>query len=149
MTQAKSGDTVKVHYTGTFDDGTQFDTSVGAEPLVVTLGKGEVIPGFERGLEGMSVGEKKTIHIPAEEAYGEHRPQLVQQVDRAEIPEEIELAVGLQLQASSPDGQTHILTVTEVNDDSITVDGNHPMAGKALNFELDLVEIAPCAASPS
>ena len=143
MTQVETGNTVKVHYTGTFDDGTQFDTSVGAEPLEVTIGKGEVIPGFERGLEGMGVGDKKTVHLSAEEAYGEHRPELVQEVDRTEIPEEIELAVGVQLQANGPDGNNYVLAVTEVNDATITVDGNHPLAGKALHFELDLVDIAP------
>lgn len=142
MTQATSGNTVKVHYTGTFDDGTQFDSSRGAEPLEVTLGQGQVIPGFEQALEGMAVGDTKTVHIPAEQAYGEHSPEMVQEVDRSNIPDDIELQVGIQLQASGPDGQTFLLTVTDMNDASVTLDGNHPLAGKALNFDLEMVEIA-------
>ncbi|MES9959710.1 MAG: peptidylprolyl isomerase [Sedimenticola sp.] len=142
MSQAKSGDTVQVHYTGTLEDGTQFDSSVGAQPLEVTLGQGQVIPGFERALEGMGVGEKKSIHIPVEEAYGEPHPELIQEVGREHIPEEIELAVGVQLQAQGPEGHPYILTVTSMTDEMVTLDGNHPLAGKALNFELELVGIA-------
>jgi FKBP-type peptidyl-prolyl cis-trans isomerase 2 len=140
MTQAKSGDTVKVHYTGTLDDGAQFDSSVGGEPLEVTLGNGEVIPGFEKALEGMAVGETKQVHIPADEAYGEAHPELIQQVGREHIPPEIELAVGLQLQAEGPQGPV-VLVVTELDDENVTLDGNHPLAGKNLNFELELAEI--------
>jgi FKBP-type peptidyl-prolyl cis-trans isomerase 2 len=140
MTQAKAGDTVKVHYTGTLDDGAQFDSSVGGEPLEVTLGKGEVIPGFEQALEGMATGETKTVHIPAEEAYGEAHPELIQQIGRDQIPAEIELSVGLQLQAEGPQGPI-LLVVTELDDETVTLDGNHPLAGKALNFELELAEI--------
>ena len=141
MSQAKNGDTVKVHYIGTFDDGEQFDSSVGDEPLEFKMGEGNMIPGFEKGVEGMAVGEKKTIRIPADEAYGEHNPQLIQEVQRSEIPDEIELAVGVELQAQGPDGDTYVLAVTEVNEDTIIVDGNHPMVGKDLNFELEMVEI--------
>jgi peptidylprolyl isomerase len=140
MTQAKSGDTVKVHYTGILEDGTQFDSSVGAEPLEVTLGEAQVIPGFEQGLEGMAIGEKKTIHIPVEEAYGEAHPSLIQEVERSDIPSEIELFVGAQLQAQGPNGP-FMLMVTELAEKTVTLDGNHPLAGKALNFELELVGI--------
>lgn len=140
MTQAKTGDTVKVHYTGTLDDGVQFDTSVGGEPLEVTLGNGEVIPGFEKALEGMTAGETKKIHIPADEAYGQAHPELIQQIGRDQIPEEIELSVGLQLQAEGPQGPI-VLVVTELDDETATMDGNHPLAGKDLNFELELAEI--------
>jgi peptidylprolyl isomerase len=140
MTQASTGNTIKVHYTGTLDDGTQFDSSVGRDPLEVTLGQGQVIPGFEKGLEGMAIGEKKTIHIPVEEAYGTHIPELVQEVPREHIPEEIELEVGVQLQAQGPNGP-FIVVVAEMSDETATLDGNHPLAGKALNFELELVEI--------
>ena len=143
MSQAKAGDTVKVHYTGTFEDGVQFDSSEGQEPLLVKIGAGETIPGFDKGLEGMAVGDKKTINIPAAEAYGEHNPQLVHDVPRADIPEEIELKVGLELQAQGPDGNTHILSVKEVNEETVTLDANHPMVGKDLNFDLEMVDIAP------
>ena len=142
MTQATTGNTVKVHYTGTLDDGTQFDSSIGGEPLEVTLGEGQVIPGFEQALEGMAVGDTKSIHIPAAEAYGEYHAEMVQEVDRSNIPPEIELEVGIQLQASGPDGQPFLLMVTELTDTTVTLDGNHPLAGKALNFALEMVEIA-------
>jgi len=140
MTQAKNGDTVKVHYTGTLDDGTQFDSSVGGEPLEVTLGEGGVIPGFEQALEGMAVGDKKTVNIPVEEAYGEAHSELVQEIPRDQIPAEIELEVGIQLQAEGPQGP-FVVTVTDVADETVTLDGNHPLAGKALNFDLELAEI--------
>jgi len=140
MTQAQTGHTVKVHYTGTLDDGTQFDSSVGSEPLQVTLGNGEVIPGFEKGIEGMRVGEKKQVHIPSEDAYGESHEALVQEVGMDQMPPDIEPDVGQQFQVEGPSGPM-ILTVTALSDDSVTMDGNHPMAGKNLNFELELVEI--------
>lgn len=141
MTQAKMGDTVKVHYTGTFDDGTQFDSSQGSEPLEVTLGQGQVIPGFEAPLEGMTAGETKSVHIPAEMAYGEYSPEMVQEVERTAIPEEIELSLGIQLQAHAPDGTPFMLVVTGLNDETVTLDANHPLAGKALNFALEMVAV--------
>ena len=140
MSQATEGNRVQVHYTGTLDDGTQFDSSAGREPLEVTLGNGEVIPGFEQALIGMAVGETKSINIPADQAYGDHQPELVQQVERSNIPDDIELSVGMQLQAQGPD-RTYLLVVTDFDDENVTLDGNHPLAGKALNFELELVEI--------
>jgi peptidylprolyl isomerase len=140
MTQAKNGDTVKVHYTGTLDDGSQFDSSVGSEPLEVALGEGQVIPGFEQGLEGMQVGETKSVHIPSEEAYGPHHPELVQTVGRDQLPEDVELQLGMQFQVDGGNGPL-VLTVTELADETATLDGNHPMAGKNLNFELELVEV--------
>ncbi|WP_260292969.1 FKBP-type peptidyl-prolyl cis-trans isomerase [Sedimenticola hydrogenitrophicus] len=142
MSTPQPGQTVKVHYTGILDDGTQFDSSAGREPLEFTLGEGQVIPGFEQALAEMKEGESRTVHIPADQAYGEHQPELVQQVDRAQIPAEIELAVGVQLQAQGPEGQVFRLVVTELAESSVTLDGNHPLAGKALTFELELVEIA-------
>ncbi|MCF6355518.1 MAG: peptidylprolyl isomerase [Candidatus Polarisedimenticolaceae bacterium] len=142
MTQAKRGDTVKVHYTGTFDDGTQFDSSVGQTPLIVKIGAGETIPGFDKGLEGMAVGEKKRISIPPEEGYGEHNPELIHEVPRADFPEEMDLKIGLELQAQGPDGHSCILSIKEINEETITVDANHPMVGKHLNFELEVVDIA-------
>jgi FKBP-type peptidyl-prolyl cis-trans isomerase 2 len=142
MSTPQPGQTVKVHYTGILDDGTQFDSSAGREPLEFTLGEGQVIPGFEQALAEMVEGESRTVHIPPDQAYGEHQPELVQQVDRAQIPAEIELAVGVQLQAQGPEGQVFRLVVTELAERSVTLDGNHPLAGKALTFELELVEIA-------
>ncbi|MDJ0794043.1 MAG: peptidylprolyl isomerase [Woeseiaceae bacterium] len=141
MTQAKSGDTVRIHYTGTLDDGTQFDSSAGRDPLEFALGGGQVIPGFDNAVDGMAVGDSKTVTIPPEEAYGQRHEQLVQQVSRGALPEEIEPAVGMQLQSQSPEGQVMMLVVTEVEDESITVDANHPLAGQALTFDIELVEI--------
>jgi peptidylprolyl isomerase len=141
MTQAKAGDTVRIHYTGTLDNGTRFDSSEGREPLEFNLGGGQVIPGFDAAVDGMAVGESKTVTIPAAEAYGERHEQLVQQVPREMLPDTIEPAVGMQLQSQSPEGQVMNLVVTEVNDASITVDANHPLAGQALTFSIELVEI--------
>lgn len=142
MSTPQTGQTVKVHYTGTLEDGTQFDSSAGRDPLEFTMGEGQVIPGFEQALSDMEIGDTKTVNIPAEEAYGPHQPELVQQVAREQIPTDIELAVGVQLQAQGPEGQVFRLVVTELDDANVTLDGNHPLAGKALTFELELVEIA-------
>ena len=142
MTQAKSGDTVKIHYAGTLDDGTQFDSSVGRDPMQFTLGSGEVIPGFDKAVEGMAVGETRTVNIPAEEAYGPHREQMVQEVPRTALPDDFDPEEGMALQAKGRDGQVIRVTITAVSDDSVTVDANHPLAGKALNFEIELVDIA-------
>jgi len=141
MTQAKPGDTVRIHYTGTLDDGTQFDSSAGRDPLEFALGGGQVIPGFDSAVDGMAVGESKSVTIPPDEAYGQRHEQLVQQVPRTTLPEDMEPAVGMQLQSQSPDGQVMNLVVTEIVDDSITVDANHPLAGQALTFAIELVEI--------
>ena len=141
MTQAKSGDTVRIHYTGTLEDGTQFDSSDGRDPLEFALGGGQVIPGFDTAVDGMAVGENKSVTIQPEEAYGERHDQLEQQVPRTSLPEDMEPAVGMQLQSQSPDGQVMNLVVTEIEDDSITVDANHPLAGQALTFAIELVEI--------
>ena len=141
MSQAKSGDTVKIHYTGTLDDGTQFDTSAGRDPLEFELGGGQVIPGFDTAVEGMAVGESKNVRIEPDQAYGERHDQLVQQVPRSALPDDLEPEVGMGLQSQSPDGQVMMLMVTEVGEDEITVDANHPLAGQALNFDIELVEV--------
>jgi peptidylprolyl isomerase len=141
MTQAKSGDTVRIHYKGTLDDGTEFDSSAGRDPLEFSLGEGQVIPGFDNAVDGMAVGESKTVTIPAEEAYGERHDQLVQEVPKNALPDEIDPAVGMHLQSRSPEGQVMNLVVTDVADESITVDGNHPLAGQSLTFDIELVEI--------
>ncbi len=142
MSEAKSGDTVKVHYTGTLTDGTEFDSSRGQEPLEFTLGQGQMISGFEEAVVGMALGENKTITIPSDEAYGERNDAMVQQVPRGAIPPEIELAEGMLLQAQGPDGETLRFTVADFNEEEVTVDGNHPLAGRDLTFELELVQIA-------
>ncbi|MDH3925403.1 MAG: peptidylprolyl isomerase [Xanthomonadales bacterium] len=141
MSQAKTGDSVKIHYTGTLDDGTQFDSSDGREPLSFTLGSGQVIPGFDKAVDGMAVGDSKSVNIPAEDAYGPHQPQMVQDVPLSALPADLTPEVGMGLQAQGPDGQVANLVVTSVQDDAITVDGNHPLAGKALNFDIELVSI--------
>lgn len=141
MTQAKAGDTVRIHYTGTLNDGTQFDSSTGREPLQFTLGSGEVINGLDAEIQGMEVGTTSTVAIPSAEAYGPHDPGKIQKVERNRIPDEIELKLGLQLGARTQDGQQLTFTVIDIADEEVTVDANHPLAGKDLNFEVELVEI--------
>jgi len=142
MSQAKSGDTVRIHYTGTLGDGTQFDSSRGGEPLEFTLGGGNIIPGFENAVLGMSAGETKTVTIASEDAYGPRNENLTQEVPRNAIPEDIDLAQGMVLHAQGPEGQTVTFTVVAFDDESVRVDGNHPLAGQDLTFALELVEIA-------
>ena len=142
MTQAKAGDTVAIHYTGTLADGSRFDSSEGRDPLRFTLGSGQIIAGLDAAITGMSQGEKKSVTIAAAEAYGDHRPEAVQAVPRAQIPAEIPLEVGGGLQVQTPDGQTIPVTVTSVTDEEVTLDANHPLAGKDLTFAVELVEIA-------
>ena len=141
MKQAQAGDTVRIHYTGTLDDGSQFDSSSGRDPIEFTLGNQSVIPGFEAGVTGMQAGEQKTIHIPAEEAYGQRNENLVEEVPLQQFPEDLQLQVGMQLQAQSPNGESFNVVVTALSESAATLDGNHPLAGEALNFELELVEI--------
>ncbi len=142
MSQVKQNDTVKVHYTGKLTDGQVFDSSVErGEPIEFTMGEGQLIPGFENGLIDMKVNEKKTINISKEEAYGEPREELIQEVPKSQLPEEIKPEVGMGLVSKSPDGQEMNLVVKEVKDESIVVDGNHPLAGKDLVFDLEVVEI--------
>ena len=142
MTQAKAGDTVAIHYTGTLADGSQFDSSEGRDPLRFTLGSGQIIAGLDAAITGMSQGEKKSVTIAAAEAYGDHRPEAVQAVPRVQIPAEIPVEVGGGLQVQTPDGQTIPVTVTSVTDEEVTLDANHPLAGKDLTFAVELVEIA-------
>ncbi|MDZ7645427.1 MAG: peptidylprolyl isomerase [Woeseiaceae bacterium] len=141
MTQAKDGDSVRIHYTGKLQDGTEFDSSSGRDPLEFKLGEGQIIPGLEKAVVGMDKGEDKTVTVEPAEAYGDRHEQLVQQVPKSALPEDIEPSVGMQLQSQTPDGQAMPLVVTEVSDDAITVDANHPLAGQTLNFEIKLVEI--------
>jgi FKBP-type peptidyl-prolyl cis-trans isomerase 2 len=141
MTTAKSGDAVTVHYRGTLDDGTQFDASHGRDPLAFTLGSGQVIVGFDVAVTGMAVGEKKTVTFPPEEAYGPVQEEMIQEVARERIPPEIELEIGTKLQAGSPGQPPMVVTVIEVSEETVKLDANHELAGKALTFELELVSI--------
>lgn len=141
MSEAKTGDTVRIHYTGRLTDGSEFDSSAGGDPLEFTLGAGQIIPGLEREVEGMAVGDKNTVTIPAAEAYGAHRPEAVQEVPRERLPEQVNVAVGTQLQGVTQDGRALNLTVVAVGDDTVTLDANHPLAGKDLTFAVELVEI--------
>lgn len=141
MSQAKSGDTVRIHYTGKLDDGTQFDSSSGRDPLEFALGSGQVIPGFDAAVEGMAIGDSKSVAINPDQAYGQRHDQLVQEVPKSTLPDDMEATVGMQLQGQSPEGDVSHFVVTAVTDESITVDANHPLAGFILNFEIELVEI--------
>ncbi|HEX7005098.1 MAG TPA: peptidylprolyl isomerase [Trueperaceae bacterium] len=141
MESAQAGKVVRVHYTGKLDDGTVFDSSEGREPLEFTLGSGQVIAGFDQAVDGMTVGETRSARIPAADAYGQRRDDLMLEVDREQIPEGIELAVGTQLQLQQQDGQAVPVTVAELDSDSVTLDANHPLAGQDLIFELELVGV--------
>ncbi len=145
MAQAKVGDTIKVHYTGTLDDGTVFDSSVGRRPLEFTIGLGQMIPGFDKGVVGLNLSESKTITIPADLAYGPYQADLVQVVARDQLPPDSELEVGQVLQASQPNGQIILVTITNVTDSNVTLDANHRLAGKNLIFVIQLVEIVSSA----
>lgn len=141
MQQAKRGDTVHVHYRGTLDDGTEFDSSAGSDPIVFTIGAGQVIPGFETAIEGMSTGEKKTERIEAENAYGDRRDELVFTVGREQMPENADIEIGDMLRVGFPDGSNAAVQVAAMDEQSVTLDANHPLAGKDLTFELELVSI--------
>ena len=141
MAQAKTGDTVRIHYTGKLDDGRVFDSSLEQEPLEFTIGQNQVIPGFEQAVIGMSPGESANISIPADQAYGERQEELVLEIERSEFPDDLKLEINQQLQLNEPNGEELIVTVTEIFDSSVTLDANHPLAGHNLNFDLQLVEI--------
>lgn len=141
MTKVKDGNTVKVHYTGKLEDGEVFDTSKSRSPMEFTIGKKQVIQGFEQAVIGMEPGESKTTKIPVDKAYGMHRKELVQEVSRDQLPKELQPKVGQRLEAHKPDGQTVVFTVTNVSGENVTLDANHPLAGKDLVFEIQLIEI--------
>jgi peptidylprolyl isomerase len=142
MKKAQNGDKLKVHYTGKLEDGSVFDSSAGREPLEFVLGNGSLIAGFERAVSGLMAGEKTTAKLPPEEAYGEPSQELFFEVPKANIPEEIKPEIGMQLSVSQPDGQQMPVVVAEVKEDSITLDANHPLAGKTLIFEIEVMEVA-------
>lgn len=141
MAQAKEGDTVTVHYTGKLEDGTVFDTSEEREPLNFTIGEERVIPGFENAVVGMEPGETKTEELSPDEAYGEHRDDMVMELERNEIPDEVDPEVGQQLQLRMQNGQTVPVVITDLGDETVTIDANHPLAGHKLIFEIELVDI--------
>jgi peptidylprolyl isomerase len=140
MAGAQTGDTVRVHYTGRLSDDQVFDSSQGSDPLEFTLGSGQVIPGFEEAIAGMEPGDKKTVTIAAEEAYGPHLEEMVLEVGREHFPDDIDPEPGQQLQMHQDD-QVFLVTVTDVSDESVRLDANHPLAGEDLTFDLHLVEI--------
>jgi FKBP-type peptidyl-prolyl cis-trans isomerase 2 len=141
MAEAKSGDTVKVHYTGKLGDGTVFDSSREGDPLEFTLGQNQVIPGFEQAVVGMEPGQSKTAELPSGEAYGPRYDEMVIEVEKKQIPEQIDPQVGQRLQIRQADGRAIGVTVTEVTEEKVTLDGNHPLAGQNLTFDIELVDI--------
>jgi len=141
MSQATAGKTVKIHYTVTLENGSQFDSSEGRDPLEFQLGSGQVIPGFDKAVEGMTVGESKTVSIAPEDAYGPRNEQAIQEVPKSALPDDLVPVEGMMLQAQNQNQQPVQLTVTAVGDETITVDANHPLAGKTLNFKISLVEV--------
>jgi peptidylprolyl isomerase len=136
----EDGKTVRIHYTGTLNDGTQFDSSAGRDPLEFETGAGLVIPGFDAAVRDMEVGGKKTVTIPAAEAYGDVREEMIGDIPRDRFPPEMELIVGMSLQMMSPQGPLGIV-VREIREDAVTIDANHPLAGQDLTFALELVEV--------
>lgn len=145
MTQVKTGDTVHIHYTGTLNDGTTFDSSEGREPLTFEVGSGQIIPGLDSAIPGMTVGDKKTVSVACDDAYGQMNPAMRQDVPRADIPAEIPLEVGSRLQMQTQDGQVIPVTVAAVEEESVTLDANHPLAGEDLTFNIELVKIGEAA----
>ncbi|MEA5535534.1 peptidylprolyl isomerase [Crocosphaera sp. XPORK-15E] len=141
MVQAKLGDTVRVNYTGKLEDGTVFDSSVDRDPLEFAVGEGQVIAGFEEAVVGMNLGEAKTVTIPSDQAYGPYQEQLVMIVEEQQMPPELDVEVGQQLQMRHPSGQVIPVVITNVADSQVTLDANHPLAGEDLTFEIELVEI--------
>lgn len=141
MAIAKNGDTVKVHYTGTLDDGTQFDSSVGGNPLEFKIGEGALLEKFETAVIGLEPGQSNNVHIPAEDGYGLVRDDLIATVPKTNLPPEISPEVGMQLKMQTPDGGAMILRITEVMENAIKVNANHELAGENLNFKIDLLEI--------
>ena len=141
MSKVKNENKVKVHYTGTLADGTVFDSSREREPIEFTVGGGEMIKGFDEAVVGMDVGETKNFTIEADDAYGHRRDEMVFKVDRSQLPEEMEPQVGQHLQTEAEGGQPVILEIIEVGDAQVTLDGNHPLAGKDLSFDIEVVEV--------
>lgn len=141
MAQAKNGDCVKIHYTGKLEDDTVFDSSVNRAPLQFTLGEGKIIPGFEKAIIGMNPGESKTVKIPYDEAYGPHRPELIAEIERSRFPEDMKLEVGKEIKLRQPNGRVVAVKIINITEAKVTLDANHPLAGKELSFDIKLVDI--------
>ena len=141
MAEAKPGDTVRIHYTGRLTDGSTFDSSEGRDPLEFTLGSGQIISGLDGAVQGMQVGETKSVDVPADQAYGQADPNGRQAVPRSQVPAHIPLEIGTRLQVQDPSGRTIPVTVVEVTEEQVVLDANHPLAGEDLIFEVELVEI--------
>lgn len=141
MYKIKNGDTISVHYKGTLTSGEVFDSSLDREPLKFTLGKDQLIPGFEHAILGLSVGEKVTTNIPSKEAYGEHNSEMVLQVPNNQLPPELDAQIGMQLQLNQPNGQVIPVQITQVKAEMVTIDANHPLAGEDLKFDIEIIEI--------
>jgi len=141
MSKVKQGDTVKIHYTAKMAGGNVFDTSRKRDPLEFKVGEGKVIKGIEEAVLGMNEGEKKTVTVPQEKAYGSHKSDMVIQIPRSRLPNDLEPSVGQLLEVHHPDGNSSVVTVTEVSDDSVTLDANHPLAGKELTFDIEIMEV--------
>ena len=142
MKKADEGDTVKVHYTGKLEDGSVFDSSIGSEPLEFTMGGGMMIHGFEKAVHGMAVGEKVSVNIPPEEAYGTHLEERMVHIEREEFPKNVNPKVGIALTMNHPQGGQFDAVITDVNDEHVVLDANHSLAGKTLNFDIEVMEIS-------
>jgi len=142
MAKAENGNTVKIHYTGKYEDGTVFDSSRERDPLEFTIGEGKTIVGLEECAVGMAPGDTKKITLAPDKAFGDRDEDMVQAIERSQIPEEVELEVGMPLQVQSPAGETYMVRVVELDEASVTLDGNHPLAGQTLSFEIEMVEVA-------
>ena len=143
MASAQNGDTVKVHYTGKLEDGTVFDSSENREPLEFTIGSHQVINGFEEAVEGMETGEKKEIKVEADNAYGQHQQELIVSVGKEQFPPDVTPEVGKSVNVQDNQGSQYTMRITDTDEKSVTLDANHPLAGKTLNFDIELVEIVP------
>lgn len=148
VAQANEGDEVQVHYTGKLEDGTVFDSSEDGEPLSFKIGENRVIPGFEQAVTGMEPGDTKTAEVEPEQAYGEHREDMVMEMDRDQIPGEVDPEVGQQLQLRLENGQTVPVLITALGEDTVTIDANHPLAGRTLIFDIEVVDVAEGSGSP-
>lgn len=142
MTQVKTGDIVGIHYTGTLLDGTTFDSSEGRDPLEFEVGSGQIIPGLDVALPGMAVGDKKTVNVPCDQAYGPINPEMRQAVPREGIPADVPLDIGTQLNVQTPEGQAMQVMVVAVDEATVTIDANHALAGQDLVFDIELMSIA-------
>jgi FKBP-type peptidyl-prolyl cis-trans isomerase 2 len=143
MQQAQNGDKVKVNYHGKLRSGETFDSSEGREPLEFTVGSGQVIKGFDEGVKGMNVGDKRTVEINVEDAYGEKNEEMIIEFEKDQFPPDMNPEVGMQLMMNNGSGQSFPVTITEVRDESVLLDANHPLAGQDLIFDIELVEIVP------